>query len=119
MSEYMEFKNRGQFNAWHNQIKRELGLDGEGLIGVNALTGEPAPGKQRTTAWCEPEENLEDGYLIATVKGLSEAQAPSAKRKDKKYFDDRGYVSLDTTGKRVKPSENPTRTEPVKKPDKD
>lgn len=116
MSEYMEFRNQAQFDAWHNNVRRDLGLDGEGLIGVNALTGLPAPNKQRTTAWCTPTEQLDDGYFIATVAGLSQAHAPAAQRKDQTYFDQRAYISLDAEGNRVKPSENPNQTEPVLPP---
>lgn len=55
-SEYLHFSSREDFDRWHDKVKQELKLP---RIGVNAATGRPAPEKQQTTAYVEPEEHPE------------------------------------------------------------
>lgn len=52
--EYLHFTSREDFDLWHDKVKQELGLP---RVGVNAATGRPAPEKQQTTAYVEPEEH--------------------------------------------------------------
>ena len=56
------FGNIDEFNAWHESVKAALGFP---LQGVNAETGEPAPGVF-ATEYTEPVTHPQDGRVICT-----------------------------------------------------
>lgn len=59
------FASEQDFLDWHDQVKTATGMP---IVGVNARTGEPAPGKQQTTDYTSLARD-ENGNLIleATV----------------------------------------------------
>lgn len=54
------FASVEEFDAWHGNAKKAAGLP---IVGVNAATGEPSPGKQQTTDYTALGRD-EDGNLI-------------------------------------------------------
>lgn len=65
------FASQAEFDTWHASAKAAAGLP---IVGTNAATGEPQPGKQQTTAYTSvgPAEvdidgNVIDPTLVATV----------------------------------------------------
>lgn len=59
-----DFASSDEFTSWHENAKDALGLP---RVGRNALTGQLAPDKQRTTAWTALDLD-EDGQQLLTAE---------------------------------------------------
>lgn len=65
------FASQAEFDAWHELARTAAGLP---VVGVNAWTGQPAPGKQQTTDYAslqfvevDVDGTVIDATLVATV----------------------------------------------------
>ena len=95
--EYIEFRNKAQFDLWHDSVKTAIGIPPEGRIGVRASDGVPQPNKQRTIAYVQPLQHASDVAQQRVLAAIDDDILPPEFKQNQTVVDEaeaksRGYV---------------------------